>query len=131
MPDPADPKPLERRYVRHAQTGELGYLVVRDGVQVVRLDNDRQEITRRYVPGDWVGEEIRRHLTPMAIGRIAFEADKALCRELGMHRLAARTWEKLPDGQRQDFAVRGPGGQRRDALWRAIRANLSGDKPCP
>lgn len=123
----SDPKPSERSYVRHAQNGELGYLVEREGRQTVKLDNAGQEILRPYVPGDWVPETVRRQLMPMAVARVAFEADKALCRELGLHQLAIRSWDKLKDGQRQDFAARGPGkagSGPRNRLWMAVKVIL-------
>lgn len=104
--DPATP--AARQLVRSAQTGELGYLVRRGGASMVRLDNPRQEVLRRYTPGDWLPEDTQRPLAPLHAARIAFEADKALCRELGMRAHSMRDWAKLRDGERHLFTTTGP-----------------------
>jgi hypothetical protein len=78
---------------------------------------------RAWVPGNWTPEVVRRELSKFAIARVAFEADKALCKELGLHGVARRIWDKLTDAQRQAFVKDGPVGQhagRRRIVYLAI-----------
>ncbi len=103
-----DPPKATRTYLRHAQTGELGWLVRRGGVSVVKLDRPNQEITKRYVQSDWVAEETQRPLAPIHAARIAFEADRELCRVIGLPLHAKRTWGELREGERQLFLKAGP-----------------------
>jgi hypothetical protein len=103
-----DPDKKARVYLRHAQSGELGWLVRRAGKSVVRLDRPNQEVTRRYVQSEWLAEETQRPLAPIHAARIAFEADRALCREVGLPLHAKREWGSLRDGERQLFIKAGP-----------------------
>lgn len=121
------PTPRERQYVRHVETGELGYLVRRQGQQKVRLHNDGQEILRAWVPGNWTAEVVRRELSKFAVARVAFEADKALCKELGLHGVTRRVWDKLTEAQRLAFIKDGPTGAmagRRRIVWLAITVGI-------
>lgn len=123
MPAEWTPAPRERQYFRHVESGELGYLVRRQGQQKVKLHNEGQESLRAWVPGNWTAEVVRRELSKFAIARVAFEADKVLCRELGLHGIARRIWDKLTDAQRQAFAKDGPTGpqaSRRRLVYLAI-----------
>lgn len=121
--DPATP--AARQLVRSAQTGELGYLVRRGGASMVRLDNPNQEVLRRYTQADWLPEDTQRPLAPLHAARIAFEADKALCRELGMRAHSMRDWGKLRDGERQMFTTSGPKSPpARVTLYKSVMAAM-------
>lgn len=123
-PDDADwdpPSPAARQLVRSAQTGELGYLVRRGGASMVKLDNPNQEILRRYTPADWLAEDTQRPLALIHVARYAFEADKLLCRDLGMVQHSLRSWDKLREGERQMFLKEGPKKPpARAVLYRSI-----------
>jgi hypothetical protein len=122
-----DPKTeAARQLVRSAQTGELGYLVRRGGASMVKLDRPNSpEILRRYTPGDWLPEDTQRPLAALHAARIAFEADKALCRELGMRAHSMRDWAKLRDGERQLFTTTGPKSPpARAVLYASIMAAM-------
>lgn len=127
QPEDWEPAPKERQFVRHVDTGELGYLVRRQGQQKVRLHNEGQEILRAWVPGNWTPEVVRRELSKFAIARVAFEADKALCKELGLHGVARRIWDKLTEAQRMAFVKDGPTGamsSRRRIVYLAITMGI-------
>src|SRR6476646_6409785 len=129
MDDAADwdpPSPAHRELYRSAQTGELGYLVRRGGLSMMRLDNPRQEVLRRYAPGEWLAEVVQRPLAAIHAARVAFEADRALCRELGLHAHAKREWGKLRDGERQMYMTNGPRTPpARVALYASVMAAMA------
>lgn len=103
-----DPPKASRVYLRNVQTGELGWLVRRGGKSVVKLDRANQEVTRRYLQSEWQAEAAQRPLAPIHAARIAFEADRALCRDIGLPLHAKRDWGGLRDGERQLFIKNGP-----------------------
>lgn len=121
-----DPPKGARVFLRNAQTGELGWLARRGGKSVVKLDRANQEVTRRYVQSEWVAEETQRPLAPIHAARIAFEADRALCREIGLPLHAKREWGGLRDGERQLFMKAGPKGQpAREQLFAAVMGAMA------
>lgn len=121
-----DPAPLARHLLRNAQTGELGWLVRRNGATCVKLDNPRQDVTRRYVESEWTPEVVQRPLAPIHAAMVAFEADKSLCKQLGLHAHAKRSWDKLRDGERQLFMTNGPKAPpARAALYASVMAAMS------
>jgi hypothetical protein len=103
-----EPAKAARVYLRNVQTGELGWLVRRGGEPCVKLDRANQDITRKYVKSEWQAEEAQRPLAAIHAARVAFEADKALCREIGLPAHAKRDWHALRDGERQMFCGKGP-----------------------
>lgn len=121
-----DPPKQSRVYLRNAQTGELGWLVRRGGKSVVKLDRANQEVTKRYVAAEWTAEETQRPLAPIHAARIAFEADRALCRDIGLPLHAKREWGSLRDGERQLFISKGPKEPpARVQLYAAIMAAMA------
>ena len=95
--------------MRHSRTGELGWLVRRSGQQMVKRDLPNQDVIVKYISGDWIDEVPQRPLAKMQIIRIAFEADKELCRSLGgLQAHSRRSWEKMNEHEREVFAKHGP-----------------------
>ena len=86
--------------------GRMGTLVNTSGFTQVKLDNgnlvpfkaDRWELVVDHSP--W---------SPITCARIAYAADIELCRALGMHREAAKSWDRLTDRDRILFKEHGPG----------------------
>lgn len=116
-----DPADHERTFYRHATTGDLGWMVRREGRDCIRLDRPAQEISRPYRESEWIAEREHRPLTKLQLVQIAFEADKRLCFFLGKHDLARREWLSMKDEQRIAWADKGPpAGGGRPELFAAI-----------
>lgn len=125
LPANYDPPPEQRELVRSASTGELGWLVRRSGESMVRLDRPNQEILKRYVASEWLAEVPQRPLARQQLARVAFEADRELCRSLGAYAHALRTWGRMDDHARKVWAEKGPDSPpARVTLYRAIMGGL-------
>lgn len=125
LPADYDPKPSQRKLVRDKQSGDLGYLVKRSGKLMVRLDRPAQEILRPYSEHGWQDEEQLLPLSQLAVARVAFEADRALCASLSMHEHAKKSWQRLTDSERHRWLDKGPVAPlERSTLYRAITSAL-------
>lgn len=126
LPADWDPAKGFEELVRNARTGELGWLVRRSGQSMVRLDRPNQEILSRYVASDWLPEAPQRPLARAQLARVAFEADRELCRSLGAHAHALRTWQRMDDHARKVWTEKGPSEKSgpRVALYKAIMEGL-------
>ncbi len=122
-----DPKPSERIYYRSHNTGDLGYLVRRDGKDQVRLDRPEQEIVIPFRTGEWDPEQKLPGLNRMQKAQIAWEADCKLRYFLGDHQGARKTWLSLREKERIDYAEDGPEEPASKLLWRAIMSSLGED----
>jgi hypothetical protein len=120
-----DPQPNERQYYRSAETGDLGWLVRRDGKDRVRLDRAMQEITLPFTPDRWIEEREWKPFSRLSIDRLLFEADKQLCHLLGLHMEAKRDWLSLSEEKRIEWMKTGPGpGGLRAELYLAVEGVL-------
>lgn len=127
-PDNWDPEPWQRIYVRHMRTADLGYLVRRDGKDVVRLDRSNQEIIQEYDVSSWSAERSYRPVSHVQIVQIAFVADQFLLRALGEHAKARKSWHELSEKQRKAWLEEGPSDPpKRAELYKAIVACLEGE----
>lgn len=125
-PDHYDPPDHERVFYRHTTTGDLGWMVRREGKDHIRLDRPSHEIVRLFKPADWIEEREHRPLTRLQLTQIAFEADKKLCFFLGKHDLARREWLNLKDEDRIAWSQHGPGsGGGRRELFDAVMSSLA------
>lgn len=116
-----DPAEHERTYYSHMTTGDLGWMVRREGRDCIRLDRPAQEIVRVYKEDEWRPEREHRQLNRYQLVQIAFEADKKLCFFLGKHEVARKEWLSMRDEQRITWAQNGPGaGSGRPELFQAI-----------
>lgn len=112
----------DRKYYRSSQDGEKGYLVDKDGQQWVRLNRPNEELLRPWNNGaHWIPEVEHRPLSPAQLAMVCFEADKALCRALGLHEQTRKEWPSLTDVQRIAWMAVGPTRHpARATLWKAI-----------
>lgn len=108
MNDDYDPPGHERVYYRHTITGDLGYLVRREGKDYIRLDRPAQDISKPFLAAEWIAEQEYRPLSRMQLVQIAFEADKKLCILLGLHDEGRKQWLNLRDEERIAWAAGGP-----------------------
>lgn len=117
-----DPKPSDRVYYRHLETGDRGYLVEREGRPAIKWDrpfagDTSFELTR------WKKEDDAVPLfSAHQVAMVAFAADKECCRALGIVDIAQRQWLDLSEKQRRDWMKDGPKaklGPRRE-LYEAI-----------
>ena len=104
-----DPTPDDRSYFRSATTGDLGWVVRREGKDRIRLDRPAQEIILPFNDGNgWIVENELRPMTVYQAAQVAFEADRTLCRALGLYKEAKREWMSLTDAERIDWVDNGP-----------------------
>lgn len=124
----ADPKPAERDYFRHKRTGELGWLVVRDGKKVIRLDRGNVEELRPFMASEWFVVDAPKRLSQHQVAKAAWLADRSLLMSLGRPLEARKDWESLAPKDRWDFANMGPDdpdAPERRVLWDSIIGALS------
>lgn len=113
-----------RLYYRHVTQGHLGYLVQKDGRDYIQFDRVGEPVLRHFKHEEWIAEAEPRPLSDIAIARIAYEADRALCRALGMPQ--TKDWLNLHDDERVSFLHNGPPSAVRQGLWLAIHAYVRG-----
>lgn len=100
-PDDWNPEPGEREYYRSKMTGDRGWLVRREGKDLIRLDRPMEELLRPL--HGWQRDEEALLLPASQAAQVAFEADRALCRIYGLHAEARKTWADLKDKERIAF----------------------------
>ena len=115
-----------RKYYRHRDTGELGYLWKNDedGNLYIRLDRPNQRVLREVTKhqSEWLPEVEYRPFARGQITRILYAADRELRVLLGEVR--PTEFESLRDRQRIEFMNDGPeSGLRRD-VYLAIQEIL-------
>lgn len=126
------PEQLERRWVRHGESGQLGSIIEEDGKLFVELDRFSASKAHNripYRPKEWMHEEPPPLLTEQMVAHIQFVADVELCRNLGLFKLASRQWESLKDEQRIQWVKEGPDPERHPArarLYQAIKIATEG-----
>lgn len=121
-----EPKENERTWYSHAVSGDRGYLCRRTGRDMIRLDrpNDPHAIMP-FNPQQWIVDREHRPLTAMASTRIAYEADRLLCRALGDHGRAKKEWNMCTERIRLLWMREGPSKPEiRRTLYLAIRDAL-------
>lgn len=108
--------------VRRKRDGQLGEIIDRHGREWVRLDRPNEEILVPYSgPDEWPPERDERPLTTAQVRRIAFDADRALCRAMGDYATSRKQWESLSDKERMEWLDQGPPKVgKRKALWDAV-----------
>jgi hypothetical protein len=119
-----DPDPKDREYFRECTSGQLGWLVRREGVDRIKLDR-AMDICVPYGI-DWLAESDHRPLNMAHLAQVAFAADRMLNRFLGNQENAVKQWESLSDEQRRGWIETGPKneGMRKD-LYQAVMAALA------
>ena len=120
-----DPTPQERVWYRDATSGQLGWMVRRDGEDKIRLDRPLEEICLKYIPGAWKAQTEHRPLNPAEVAQVAFAADCRLSRAIGIVENSKKEWQSLDDDQRIAWMSTGPTKDPlRAELFRAITGAL-------
>ena len=121
-----DPAPHEREYYRHATTGDLGYVVTRDGKDCIKMERGTSpEEIRDFVPAAWVREMQVFPMNRLQLVQIAFEADRKLCFYLGLHKESKREWRSMKEEVRIRWVEHGPEASKlRNHLFRSIMEAL-------
>lgn len=113
-----------RLYYRHVRDGSLGYLVQKDGRDFIQFDRVGEPVLKVFKHDDWIAEAEPRPLSDVAVARIAYEADRAYCRALGMPNV--KDWLNLLDDERVAFMHNGPPSAVRQGLYHVIHAYVRG-----
>lgn len=120
----------KRVWYRHRENGELAYLVRIGEKTMLQLDRPGQQLLRK-LNDDWVEEHSRYELMPMQRALVALEADKALCKLLGLVPQSRRDWTMMRPAERVAWMENGPepvNDSARDgvrkALWKSTMAVL-------
>lgn len=112
-------------WYRSRTTGDRGYLY-EDGERMrIRLDRPSEDVSRLFIPGEWIEEAEQRKFTPMQVAQIAFAADRQLCTFLGLHTETKREWHTLREEARIEFMKHGPKAPEiRTVLFESIMGEL-------
>lgn len=130
-PESWDPEPGQRQFFRHRLTGDLGWLVRRDGREAIRFDRgsfDQTVQVRRDAENgviDWTPEKPPSPLNDYHVGMIAFVTDTELQRHTGdIGRV--KKWLDMREEDRHRWIRLGPqdGSPIRRDVYEAIRQAL-------
>lgn len=127
LPDDWDPEPARRAYYKNSVSGDWGWLVRREGNDVIKLDRPGVDEIRRFDPGEWQPRDAPKPLQPAHLAMVAYQADKTLCRVLGgeLMRFTKGDWLDLSQEQRRAWIEKGPPTHPdRRALYAAIMGAL-------
>lgn len=116
---------MSREFYRSALNGDVGHLVFRDGKQYIRVNRPGDDVLRVFKPDQWIKEAEHRPLSIAQVAAVAFEADRALCRSIGLHGEAQQQWLNLPERKRIAWMQNGPPtdqGPRRSLYEHVIAA---------
>ena len=120
-----EPLAHERQYYRSAETGDRGFLIRKGGKDHIQLDRGTRldyETARVFREGDWVQESPDKpRFSEMQIAMVCFDADKALCKQMGDVKKATRQWLNLGDDQRIKWMRDGPLEPTRRAVYDAVK----------
>lgn len=126
LPAEFEPEEDQREWYRDRDSGDLGWLVRREGKSMIRLDRPMQEIIKPFRKNKWELEKQSRPMNKFQVTQVAFEADRKLCLVLGLHDKARREWLSLSDNQRIEWEREGPTSPlSRMTLYRAIKKALA------
>lgn len=121
-----DPKPPDRVWYRHRDSGQRGWMVRRDGKDRIKLDRPDEDL--HFPPGAlWIPDVEHRPLTRMHVAQVCFEADKRLSYFLGKPENLRKEWLNLHEDTRISWMNDGPDDPQRPLrreLWLAIQALL-------
>jgi hypothetical protein len=118
---------VSKTYYRNNQTGQRAYVVMHNGQQMLMLDLPHG-VLQRLDTSAWTLALESRPLTPADVARVAFAADRQLCRLLAIYQ-HVKDFKDLTGQQVVAFATLGPGKTAhpaRIALWRAITDAMRG-----
>jgi hypothetical protein len=112
-----DPPKHERCWFRHSISGDRGWLVKREGRDMIHLDR----VADAVVPKDasWEPDQQKIELTEYQVAQICWDADAKLGYLTG--RQKRKDWYLLTEEERTRFVRDGPMGELRQRLWLAIK----------
>lgn len=117
-----DPMPHERVWYSWKPTGDRGWLVVRDGVDCVRLDRPNHELIKPL--SECRKENEHRPLTAYDVAQVAHAADRVLCRVLQLYAEPRKEWIELKEEERIRWCNEGPKHPKRALMYACIRETL-------
>ncbi len=123
-----DPAPHQRIWYKSRQgTGDRGWLVVRDGIDHIKLDRPNQEILRPFNSGsEWERDLAATCMTIAQVAQVCVVADRQLCIARQLFAEPRKEWLSMSDREKQLWMTTGPTKHpERAALYRAIREALS------
>lgn len=123
MNDPNwEPRDGERAWYRHSGSGNRGYLCRRNGKQMIRLDRPMDPMAiEPFSSAVWLLDREDRPLTALQTTRIAYDADQALCKALGLY-AKRKEWLMLDEKMRIAWKKKGPKEPDiRAKLYKAVR----------
>ena len=124
-PDDWDPEAHEKQWFSHGVTGDLGWLVRREGKDYIRLDRPDLDEIRPYEPSDWRAKAEHRPISPAQLAMVMFMADKQYCLTMGMYEKAREDWASLSQKRRRVWIETGPTEDPdRARLYAAIKGAL-------
>jgi hypothetical protein len=119
-----DPKQHERIWYRRARDGQLGWLVVRDGKDKIKLDRSAEDLCVAFMANDWIPEVEHRPMTRGQAAQVAWKAEQALQQLMGNYS-AKREWNMLHEDVRIEYVANGPKGPPLHIeLYRAVMGVL-------
>jgi hypothetical protein len=111
----------DKAYYRSRATGDLGYLVEREGKTWVKLDRAGPETLKEFAEQQWIVEEHRSPLNPQQLGKLTYEIDQLLCRAVGRGQEAKQDWIAKQNEEQQEWVDVGPCDDGiRDDLFDAV-----------
>lgn len=120
-----DPAPQEREWFRQSSSGNLGWLVRREGTDRIKLDRAGEDIVVPYWQGEWIPENERRPMTIAQIAEICFVADRRLITYTHNPGLQ-KNWADLKDEDKIEWMEKGPRKDRmRAKLYRLIMDGMA------
>lgn len=127
--DSWDPRPHQRVWYRHRDTGDRAYLVKRDGKDCIRYDRGDYEQVKLFNEQEWIAEDPEKpEFSPYQIARVTFAADKEFCAVIGEIGKSRREWLNLSDKQRIAWTDDGPQEPRRKRLYQAVKKAMESKK---
>jgi hypothetical protein len=121
-----DDAPSERVWFRSTKSGNRGYLVKRDGKDMIHLDvnNDYHVVP---MSSEWQPDRVAAKMSPMQRAQVAYAADCELRKYTGERDGRHREWNTMLDEDRISFMDHGPAkaSRIRVQLWKAIMETIS------
>jgi len=97
-----DPREGEKIWVRHKDNGNEGWIVRRDGQEMVHLNRGAQTIEVPFDEFSWIEQDERRPLSDISIALVAQAADQVLCHVLGLHE-GRKGWIDLHEQEKRKW----------------------------
>lgn len=106
--------------------GQRGIVVLQDGELLVQVDRGARRTFEPAISSAWRVDAERPALTKHQVGRIQWEALKALKEARGEY--GVQDWRKLRDNDRLGFVERPPVEREQRLVWEAIGMALGVSK---